>query len=53
MGTTALDAALTAPVPLAFDAVTVNVYDVPDVSPVIVHVRAVVEQVPPGTPVTV
>ncbi len=36
-GTAAADATEAAPVPLAFVAVTVNVYAVPFVRPVIVH----------------
>ncbi|CAB4950428.1 unannotated protein [freshwater metagenome] len=36
-GTAALDATDAAPVPRAFVAVTVNVYEVPFVSPVTVH----------------
>jgi len=53
-GTTAAEAEETAPEPLAFVAVTVNVYEVPFVRPVTVQVVVAVVQVnEPGVEVTV
>jgi len=53
-GTTAADALEAAPVPEAFVAVTLNVYDVPFVNPATVHeVVAVVHVNEPGEDVTV
>ena len=53
-GTTAADADEAAPVPDAFVAVTVNVYEVPFVRPVTVHEVDTVEHVnEPGVEVTV
>jgi hypothetical protein len=52
-GVTAADAAEATPVPLAFVAVTVNVYEVPFVNPVTAHdVVAVVHVNEPGVDVT-
>ena len=56
VGTTALDATDATLVPTAFVAVTVNVYDVPFVSPVTIAVSAPLAHVavaPPGLAVTV
>jgi len=53
-GTTAAEAADAAPVPLAFVAVTVNVYDVPFARPLTVQLVDAVEHVnEPGDEVTV
>ena len=53
-GVNAFDAAEAEPVPVPFVAVTVNVYDVPFVSPVTVHhVFDVTHVTPPGDDVTV
>ena len=54
MGETESEAAEGSPVPIAFVAVTVTVYAVPAVRPVIAQVRPVVVQVaPPGLAVAV